>query len=365
MRESHSKMLPIFHSKLRQVALTQHVAELHLLIESRNVFVLNSLKHPAFCENTSICHGSNGCVTPDHPTPTDSHPLNHFPQRHSMQAIELVQLAAMVATHGRVIVQSRVRFPDAALELYWTASKCRQERWSRTLKNLSSMTATAPSSALFCPDDERILDEVLTSEILVRVWAAICRANDRELGADDASPVAASVLAGHLDARHRVLNAMLYGYGLGMEQAVALNRRRLRSERWTDMLLAMMQLSDIADFGFEHLRIMEWSRAIRNDRQRLGPAAINSLTRTTLATAELKTSPRPTENADLNRKIACSILGCLPISIFDSLGTPHSPLQLSLYQGVADCRGQLNLIDANERIRNEWFRPRGNRMDSM
>jgi hypothetical protein len=284
-----------------------------------------------------------------------------------MQAIELIQLAAMVAVHGRLVVQSRARFPDAALELYWTASKCRQERWARALKNLSSLAADVSQSAgtIFQPDDEWILDEVLTSEVLTRVWTALCRAIDRDQGTDELSPVAASVLTGHLEARHRVLNAMVYGYGLGVEQAVALNRRRLRNERWTDMLLALLQVSNVADFGFEHLRIKQWSRAARNDQPRHGLSVIQSLALTTLATNDLKSSPRMTENSDLNRRIAASIVGCLPTSIFDSLGSPMSLLQMSIFQSAPDSMGHLNLDDAQDRLRDEWFRPRGNRTDSL
>src|SRR5262245_4514207 len=101
-----------------------------------------------------------------------------------MHTSELVQLAATVALHARRIVQSRARFPDAALELYWSASKCRHERWARTLKTLAAFTSQTsgspvPSVGTAC---NPLLDEVLTTEILTRVWAAVCLAIDRVRG---------------------------------------------------------------------------------------------------------------------------------------------------------------------------------------
>jgi hypothetical protein len=42
-----------------------------------------------------------------------------------------------------------------------------------------------------------------------------------------------------------------------------------------------------------------------------------------------------------------------------------STLQLSLYQGAPDSMVRLNLSEAGDRLQNEWFRPRGNRTDSL
>ena len=50
-----------------------------------------------------------------------------------------------------------------------------------------------------------VCHEILTSEILSRLWASVASAWDAEHGSSEAEPLAASVLNAHVDSTNRVL----------------------------------------------------------------------------------------------------------------------------------------------------------------
>ena len=93
------------------------------------------------------------------------------------------------------------------------ASKSRLDRWGRTLKQITTRAAEqGPLSPGAQETQVRgVVEEVFTSEMLTRVWAAVSCAHDRKLAADLAEPIARGVLIGHLEARHRVLTLLLQG----------------------------------------------------------------------------------------------------------------------------------------------------------
>ncbi len=91
-----------------------------------------------------------------------------------MHAHELSDLAALVAVHGEQLVVADAATMDHALAAYWKASRCRLDRWCRSL-------------ALLTKHDERgewtqieigTVEEILVSEILSRVVAALAVAHD-------------------------------------------------------------------------------------------------------------------------------------------------------------------------------------------
>ena len=58
-----------------------------------------------------------------------------------------------------------------------------------------------------------VLEEILTGEVLTRVWTAVLCLYDRQHGGNEFESLARSIMIGHLEARHRVL--MLHGAGAG------------------------------------------------------------------------------------------------------------------------------------------------------
>ena len=68
---------------------------------------------------------------------------------------------------------------------------------------LTSSESSLPSTARVSARLRGVLEEILVSEVLTRVWTAVLCAHDACRGAEEAGPAARSVLLGHIEARHR------------------------------------------------------------------------------------------------------------------------------------------------------------------
>ena len=77
-------------------------------------------------------------------------------------------------------------------------------------------------------------------------------------------------MIGHLEARNRAMNIMVYGRGFSIEDGVMLNRLRRRMERWTDMLLGRIMLQhDISDLAFDAQRARDFATDLALNRRTL------------------------------------------------------------------------------------------------
>lgn len=267
-----------------------------------------------------------------------------------MHARELVELAAVVSAHGPALVRSTRRLSAASLEAYWTASKCRLDRWGRSLKRFTgdAAGATAQRRRARWPLIRSVLEEILTGEVLTRVWTAVVCAHDRHHGSDEAEAIARSVLIGHLEARHRVLTLLVRGPGIETEGAVKLNHLRRRTERWTDLLVGYLAgLHDVGEFAIDPARAKDFAEDLRR-RSSLEGGPLNAdayscpaewaawpLVLASLRAAFQKGLHPVSPNADLNAQIASGILACFRQELFDSAGLFRS-LWLTRLATVAD-----------------------------
>src|SRR5262249_34885153 len=174
---------------------------------------------------------------------------------------ELVDVAGLVALHGPLLA-SGGQSPNAThLEQYWSTSRIRFESWSRALKAYSALDL---KDELFDHDlwieTRAAIDGIFRSEILSRVFGAVLVACDQKRGGSLAEPIARSVLAAHMEARHRALALLVHGRGVSTPQAVAINRLRRRAERWSDVLIGgLMHLGDVSGFAVEPDRAQDFS----------------------------------------------------------------------------------------------------------
>ncbi len=266
-----------------------------------------------------------------------------------MQACDLVEFAAILASNGSAIVGHAAHFSSSGLEQYWTAARCRHERWCRDLKQFSQELHSVRAHDL----TERwrqmgqIIEEILTTEILTRVWGAICCASERHRGLDEASSLVRNILTAHLEARHRALNLMVYGHGLRVEEAVLLNRMRRRNERWNDVLLSQLSaVADVSEFAFSASRVRDFAGEVRTSRDR---ATAWSLLLAALRVAYQYPAPAESPNADVNSRVAAGILGCLPRELFESTGMLKSMWLWRIQHAASDTQGlieQLIQLDA-------------------
>ena len=144
-----------------------------------------------------------------------------------MHTRELVELSAIVSEHGPALVHGSERLSAAGMEQYWTASKIRLDRWGFRLREFIARSNDAKWIKTQWPLVLGTLEEIITGEVLVRVWTAVVCSHDRQHNSDDAGPIARSVFAGHIDARHRVLTLLVGKSGISSEDALKLNHLSL------------------------------------------------------------------------------------------------------------------------------------------
>lgn len=261
-----------------------------------------------------------------------------------MHARDLLELAALVAVHSPALVHSGCPIPAPCVTQYWTASRCRLERWSRSLRRYSPVTtASELETARNWTRLRPLLEEILASELLTRLWTATAAAYDRRTGEAEIEPPARSIYVSHLEVRNRALDILVHAPGIDLAEAVALNRLRRRIERWCDLLLAHLSPNiDIAEFAFENPRAQDFADDLYRDRS---PAVVDltwqlvlAALRASFASCFADRSP----NADLNQQIGSSILALFPSEQFDSLGLPKSLWLQRLSRTASDTQGMLD-----------------------
>ena len=261
-----------------------------------------------------------------------------------MHARELSQLAATVAMNAPLLVQHGEPFPTSAMEVYWTASKCRQENWSRSLKEFCtrSQDGSPVKTEVQCAI-QPVLEEVLTAEVLTRVWVAACTLANEKRDSKEIVAIARNIMSAHLESRNRVLNLMVYGYGLRVEDAVGLNRLRIRNEHWTDLLLSLLSPSDsVVEWAFQPERVRRLCSSLSRRESAAGLGMARALLIAAFGAAYHPATSATASNEALNRRIASSIIACFPPHTFDSTGQLTSIRQLWLLQSASDTQGQLN-----------------------
>jgi hypothetical protein len=265
-----------------------------------------------------------------------------------MHARELVELAGILSAHGPMLVGHTQRLSESGIQQYWTTSKCRLDRWTRSLRSFHQQARSSSAAMLRVqwPWVRSLLEEILAAEVLTRVWTAVLCLADRQRGSQDAEAVARSVLIGHIEARYRVLTLLVHGPGVDAESAVKLNHLRRRTERWTDLLVGHLAgLGDVAEFSIEPDRAREFARDMDFSNNRLAGRQAWLLMLASLRAGFRQGMAVQSPNADLNAKIAAAILSCFPAEMFDSTGLFHSLWLTRLYNTTDDVQGMIeNLL---------------------
>ena len=268
-----------------------------------------------------------------------------------MHARELIELAALAAAHGPVLVRTSGRISESSIQQYWTASKSRLDRWGWTLRSVSGKAGESDRPSKPSPRTlpRGTLEEIITGEVLTRVWGAVLSAHDRFRGTDQAEPIAQSVLIGHLEARHRVLTLLTSGPPIDLEQAFRLNRLRRRAERWTDLLIGnLLGMEDVSRFAVDPDRARDFADDLRfrcrvKGGQYVWPLLLASL-RAAFRTGLAPASP----NGDLNAQIASSVLASLQPELFDATGLLRSAWLMRMTNVTDDAQGMLDELLAIE-----------------
>ena len=221
---------------------------------------------------------------------------------------------------------------------YWLSSRFRCDAWHHKISAHRSTVERCGTSQRMRLWREIIptLQEILISEPLSRTIAYLAGQLERR-GADaDWGPLAHSVLGNHIDARHRCLNLMVFGYGLPVEGAVTLNRLRRLIEFFSDQLLgALPPQGDLDDYAFNPSVVAHTQRAFRCYPL---SGSLQQMRLVSLSTAfqALLDGDYQCESANprLNQNIAEAALAMWPPDAFDSFGVAQGRIQETLAQVV-------------------------------
>lgn len=261
-----------------------------------------------------------------------------------MQSVELIELAALVACHASSFVRTTKNVAEVELERYWTASKCRQDRWQIELLKLkdSRSPLLGPTGNLH-RGAWSMFDEIFTGEILTRVWTGLLASFDVRRGIQQAEPVAQSVLQGHLEVRCRTLALLSAAREMSLADMVELNCLRRRCERWTDLLLAeIAPFGDVSKLAHEAERVRDFADDVRVDGSYREAAMRRSLLHTSLRAAFAKPTPLFAPNYDLNSQIAAGVVGCFPGELFDGAGVLRSAWAARLLATADDAEAMMD-----------------------
>jgi len=253
-----------------------------------------------------------------------------------MQSNELVELAAAISTDGPALLATPGAVSASGMADYWAASKCRQQRWSCSLKETRQRSAKAPSDAPRWRTAAPLCREVLAGEILTRVCTGFWIAFDLCAETREAEPLARSVWIGHMESRRTVLNLLASGEGLPESEAESLDRLRRAAERWTDLLLApFTSFGDVADLAHDAARMADFAQDAAEDGLTKSDGRSHYLWFRSRSEAFASCRRLATFNTDLNAEIAASILSCFH---FDNLDEGTAPCVTAFSRSLLDHR---------------------------
>ena len=175
----------------------------------------------------------------------------------AMYTRDFLDQAVLLTAHFEVVVTASQRPPERALQHFWVASRSRFDCWGLELRQCTDqLDRTNYAVDQLWLRWTPLMEEILISEIVTRVWSYLLEALDERLGIHEYSPIGQSAFRGHIDARRRVLNLILRGRQRGLPAVWRLNRQRMNAERWTDLLLGQVHQRDwVSNYAFDLERV--------------------------------------------------------------------------------------------------------------
>ena len=244
----------------------------------------------------------------------------------NMNVVNLAEIGSWIAVNGKSLLHHLPQVIEAAKE-YWVAANCRSSRWALALKTFSRDLDLDPSDPDFhdpWPAMEVVIEEILISELLTKVWAAMLVSYETQNGSDEVRGLAHGVHLAHMEARNRAIRQMLKGRSVNEEAFDRLNRLRNRIERWTDLYLAQLPpIEEVEAFAFDRSRVADYRSEtdfLAPDEQRLKQQLLSA----SMCSDLCDVSTGQSANPPLNGQIASGVMACFSADRFDADGLPRS-----------------------------------------
>jgi len=181
-----------------------------------------------------------------------------------MKLAYLSEVAALISAHSYMLLESPDPLSNAVLGDFYIHSRNRLNRWQRDLNDIENGVQIRDPLHLIGLDPVRppiqsITEQILTNDLLNRVWTVAVIANDRHRQEDRGETLAKNVLQGHLMVRHKALGLCLDGFGMTPEQVIHVNQVRGSAERWSDLLCCqLMERFDLWGYAYDADRAREF-----------------------------------------------------------------------------------------------------------
>ena len=237
-----------------------------------------------------------------------------------MHARTLVEIVARIVLNTDEPMRQSERPGMDQVNKYWAASKCRHESWQRAFRLLENDLLSYDPYHDNWPATRAVVDEVLVSEVLTRLWSAFLALFDKTHQSHEFTGIANSIFVSHIEASNQALRLLVAQPTERQDKVDPLNSFRHRLERWTDLLLGGISDTRIAvRYCFDRNRTLDFAvdrleQSLESRRQ------ANHLLLASLAADLSENTGNYPANPDLNRQIAAGVLDFLSADRFDSVG---------------------------------------------
>jgi hypothetical protein len=254
-----------------------------------------------------------------------------------MQNRDFLNQAVFLTSQFELVVRVGCRLPEVALQRFWVASRTRFDGWGAELRVCTDqLEQTDYGVNSLWHRWTPLLEEILISEIVTRIWSYFLEALDDRWGFHEYAPIGQSAYRAHIDARRRVLNLMLRARHRGLPTVWRLNCQRMNAERWTDLLLSQLEPRDwLVGYAFDEGRVRRFAGSVPNR------AAAGAIMQAASRVAFVNSADVPPENVDLHHRMHAAMLACLGRELFHGSGRLISPWQARLMALTEDTQGLL------------------------
>jgi hypothetical protein len=255
-----------------------------------------------------------------------------------MHCVTLAELAALISQHGPDLIASQTAIRAGSVSCYWVSSRKRLEIWNGALCELRAAQRLGHSATVrqWWDRNQPLLEDIVVSELLTRVFAALTAEIETVTHRDEVSPVTHAIYLAHMEASNRVYRLIVLREGQSIQNAVQLNRLRQGVQRWTDAMIGRLAIDPTVALGyaFDYERARAFADESRDNGElayrRISTWLSNASMRDTLSRRTSSEITFPAANAD----IADAIMLMLQSELFDDLGTIQSGWRHRITNGV-------------------------------
>ena len=170
----------------------------------------------------------------------------------------LAEVAWLVSRVGCRMIDEQVEPSSDALRGFWQNARQLQRVWDAALDE----PLTSPTGVTRFQD---ACAQLMTTELLARVWGTILGLIDQRTGRNDLTRIATNAISGLMQIRNQMLSRLLAQPATAAAWVADLDRLRRRCDRWTDLLIGnICGRNEFFQFSFDPDRARDFAEESRD-----------------------------------------------------------------------------------------------------